>query len=230
MAENTPTEAELAAAKLEKERLAEEARIAAEKEAALTPDEKLQAQIQKGVEAALAPMKTNLDNAYARVTDAEAKVKEFERKEREAELLALEEAGKHKEAFDKRSADKDAENALLKKQNVELTRDIAVRESLRAHDFRNTKAVDMAFRDVVPGLVQDADGKWVHSSGKSIDDVVLEFVGNPDNSFLLKTKVNSGGGFTQQISTSTDKNQTSVYEMEQGDVLKQAAAGKLRRK
>jgi hypothetical protein len=181
----------------------------------------------------LKDIKSKLDKAYSVRDDAISKAEILERKEREATLKKLEEEGKHKEVFDMKLVEKDAAyNDLLGKynaleqNNLQLTRDSQVRDLLRGTEFRNDKAGDMAFHEVIGQVVKDDKGNWVHRSGVSIKDFITAFVSDEANSFLLKPKVSSGGGTT---TTTTSKGNTSksLFEMTQEEVLKMAADGKL---
>jgi hypothetical protein len=181
----------------------------------------------------LKDIKSKLDKAYSVRDDAIKKAEDFEKKEREATLKKLEEEGKHKEVFDMKLVEKDAAyNDLLGKynaleqNNLQLTRDSQVRDLLRGTEFRNDKAGDMAFHEVIGQVVKDDKGNWVHRSGISIKDFITAFVSDEANSFLLKPKVSSGGGTT---TTTASKGNTSksLFEMSQEEVLKMAADGKL---
>jgi len=191
----------------------------------------LEEQIQAGIDEALKPIKEKLDGAYDARDEAIAKVKDFERKEREAELARLEEEGKHKEAYESRLAEEKAETEALKKENVKLTRDISVKNELAKYEFRNGTASEMAFRNVADSLVQDDKGTWVHKSGDNIETTVKDFLENSDNSFLLKVKTSSGSGNDTEILPDTSGTESkSLFTKPIAEVLKLAGEGKLRKK
>ena len=177
----------------------------------------------------LKDMKAKLDNAYKARDEALAKIKDYERKEREAEIKRLEEEGKHKEAYEAKLADERAARENLEKQNTELTRDLRVKEALGRFEFRNERSQQMAFKEICSNLVRDDSGTWKHRSGASIDDYVSAFVKEEDNSFLLKVKNSSGSGTPAPKGPSGGNGNKSIFEMSQADVLKMAAEGKLRK-
>jgi hypothetical protein len=216
---------------------AEATRIAAEQAetarlARLTQEERDQDMVSKlvkeRIEQELAPIKANLDKAYAARDAALKKNAEFEAKEREATLKKLEEDGKHKEAFELRLAEERATNEALKKQNTELSRDVAVRDALKGYIFRNDRASDMAFKEIVANLVQNEAGHWVHRSGITVKDYCEAFSRDEEQSFLFKAKVNTGGGSnTPTNNGKPDNGKVSLFSLSQEEVLKRAAAGKL---
>lgn len=189
-----------------------------------TTDPNVQKLLDERIAAALSEIKPKLDSAYAARDEALRKVAEFEKKEKEAQLKLLEEQGKIKEAAELRLAEKDAELATLKRQNTELSRDVQIRNALSGLDFRNEAASNMAYKEVIAGLVQNENGQWVHKSGISVKDFIEQFAKSEDNSFLFKPKQSSGTGSTTTSGTpSTGKK--SVFEMTQAEVLARAAKG-----
>ena len=218
-----------AEAKTEAERKAEAAR----KLDAMDPEERAKAErkaeVEQAVKEALADLKGKLDSSYAARDEALKKVAEFEAKQREEELKRLEEAGKHKEAYELREATMKAELDILKKRNVELSRDQVLRAELAQLDFRSKRTQDIAFGEIIPQLIQDADGKWVHRSGKDIGDFLADYAADEELAFLFKPKASSGTGTSSSGSTTSTggSDKTSVFKMSQAEVLKRAAAGKL---
>jgi hypothetical protein len=181
----------------------------------------------------LKDIKGKLDSAYDVRDKALKKAEDFEKKEREAQLKKLEEEGKHKEVYEMKLVEKDAAyNELLSKlsvleqSNLQLSRDSQVRDLLRSTEFRNDKAADMAFHEVVNQIVKNDKGEWVHRSGVSIKDFIASFTADDANSFLLKPKVSSGAG-TQTPSGTNNNTNTSLFKMTQEEVLKLAAEGRL---
>ena len=184
--------------------------------------------VQAGIDNALKDIKTKLDKSYEARDAALAKIKEFEQKDREAELKRLQEEGKHKEAFDLQLAEERAKREALEKRNIELTRDIEVRNALASHPFRNDNASEMAYREIVGQLVQNEQGVWVHKSGVSVKDFVKTFAEHSDNEFLFKPKVNSGSGSGgSKAGDNSSGEKKSLFAMSQEEVLKMAREGKL---
>ena len=184
--------------------------------------------VQAAVDVQLRDAKDALNKAYEARDAANAKVKELEQKIRDDEIARLKEEGKHQEALEKELEDSRAEREALKKKNIELTRDIELRNALAAHPFRNGNATDMAYREIVQNLVQDENGVWVTRDGKTISDAVNSFISDEDNAFLLKAKQNSGTGSPPpKTPGDTPLNGKSIFELSQAEVLKLAQEGKL---
>lgn len=221
--------AEEDAAKLEAEKEAEQQRLARMSQAERDAD-MVQKLVKERIDAELAPIKNNLDKAYAARDAALKKIAEFEQKEKEATLKKLEEEGKFKEAADLRVAEAQAKIAALEKHNTELSRDVQVRDALKSYQFRNDRASDMAYKEIVANLVQNEAGLWVHRSGISIRDYCDAFSKDEEQSFLFKAKVNSGGGSSNNANNGDATQNTgkkSLFKMTQAEVLKLAAEGKL---
>lgn len=186
--------------------------------------------VQKKIAEALKPIKSNLDKAYQARDAALDKIKEFEKKQREEELLKLQEAGKHKEAFELQLAEEKRLREAAEAKAVELTRDMTLKGELGALKFRNNNAMEMAFREIVPQLVKDANGNWVHRSGISIQDFVQGFADNQDNTFLFTQRVSTGSGSGPVAPSPGSKSDKSLFELSQEEVLKLAREGKLPRR
>lgn len=184
--------------------------------------------VQAKLDEALKDIKGKLDKAYSSRDEALTKIKEFEKKEREAELKRLQDEGKHKEAYEMQLADLNAKLTAEQKRNVELTRDIDVRNALASHPFRNENAVEMAYREVVGQLVQNEQGVWVHKTGISIRDFIKGFAESDDNSFLFKAKASTGSGSNGGKPSDTSGGKKSLFQLSQDEVLKLAKEGKLR--
>jgi len=178
----------------------------------------------------LKEIKGKLDNAYSARDEALKKIAEFEKLQRDAEIARLKEEGKHKEAYEKQLAEERAAREALEKRNIELTRDSEVRANLTGLNFRNEKAVDVAFQDIVRQMVRDSDGNWVHRSGVAIRDFVKAYAESEDNSFLFKVKASSGSGGGGGTDKKVDDTGGSVFNRPQSDILKQIEEGKLQRK
>jgi hypothetical protein len=187
--------------------------------------------VQDGIDAALKPIKEKLDSAHAKREAAEKKVEEFEAKERAANLKRLEEEGKHKEAFELQLAEERAARKAAEEKAIKLSRDVDVRTVLSTQNFRNDKALEMAYSEVVGQLVQNESGVWIHRSGVSVKDFVKTFADDESNAFLFKQKVSSGGGSgPAKPGGSGDTAKKSIFEYTQAEVLKMAEEGKLRKR
>jgi len=186
--------------------------------------------VQTKISEALKPIKENLDKAYKARDEALAKAATYEKEKREAELARLTEEGKHKEVYEIKLAEERQAREAAEAKAVELTRDMTLRSELGALEFRNENAKEMAYRELVPTLVKDANGNWVHKTGISIKDAVKVFADAQDNSFLFKQKVSTGTGSTRQRPSSPAAEKTSLFAMSQDEVLKLAAEGKLPRR
>jgi len=182
----------------------------------------------------LKPIKGKLDNAFKARDEALAKVAEFEKREREANLKQLEAEGKHREAFELRLAEERALNATLRAEVTKLSRDVSVKDALKSYSFRNDNAADMAFKEIVGNLVQNDQGQWVHRSGITVRDYCEAFSKDENQSFLFKQKANTGTGASAVSGTSgvpgSSTGKKSLFDMSQAEVLKMAAEGKIGRK
>jgi hypothetical protein len=184
--------------------------------------------INKLVEERLAKIKSSLDKAYA---ERDAAVKEkvrLEDERKQAKMKSLEEEGKHKEVAEMKLAELQEKLAIAERKVTELSRDRAVKDALTGLEFRNERSGQMAYRDIVDQLVQDPEtGAWVHRSGVSIKDYVSQYAKNEDNSFLFRTKTNSGTGASGIDGTPKFNSNKKISEMTTEEVLQAAAAGKL---
>ena len=184
--------------------------------------------VQDKVDEALKEIKGKLDKAYGARDEALRKVADFENEKKEAELKRLQDEGKHKEAYELQLAEERAKRESLEKKNIELTRDIEVRNALASQPFRNDNASEMAYREIVGQLVRNEQGVWVHKSGVSIRDFVKTFAEGADNEFLFKPKVSSGSGTGGSKPGDTSSGaKKSLFEMSQAEVIKLAREGKL---
>jgi hypothetical protein len=185
--------------------------------------------VQEKLDEALKEIKGKLDKAYGARDEALKKVAEFEQAKKEAELQRLKEEGKHKEAYDLQLAEEKSKREAAEKRNVELTRDIDVRNALASQPFRNDNALEMAYREIVGQLVQNEQGVWVHKTGVDIRDYVKAFAENDSNSFLFKVKASSGSGSSGVNTSNNSSEKKSLFNMSQEEVLKMAREGKLRK-
>jgi hypothetical protein len=183
--------------------------------------------VQKAVDEQLKGIKEKLDNAYAVRDEALKKVKEMEDTVRKKEIEQLENEGKHREALEMKLEEERKLRADIEKRNTELTRDMRVKDLLSGLEFNNSRAYELAHREIVNDLIQDEKGSWVHKKGLSIEDAIKEFAENEANSFLFKQKKSSGPGLPSNINPSNPTAKTSLFKMSQAEVLKLAAEGKL---
>jgi hypothetical protein len=185
--------------------------------------------VEAKVDEQLKDIKSKLDKAYGSRDEALKRVAEFESAKKAEELKRLQEEGKHKEAYEMQLAEEKAKRTAAEQRNVELTRDIDVRNALSAQPFRNDSAREMAYREVVGQLVQNEQGVWVHKTGATITDYIQNFADNDANSFLFKPKASSGSGSSGVNTSNTSSDSKSLFAMSQDEVLKMAREGKLRK-
>ncbi len=197
----------------------------ASKKAEESSKEDIERLIQERVAASLKDIKSKLDGAYSARDAALKRIAEFEQKEKEAELARLKEEGKHKEAYELQLAQERARIEALEKRNIELTRDIEVKNALSAFTFKSESASNMAYNSIVSELVQNENGEWIHKTGTSIHDYVKQF--SDQNPFLFEQKISTGPGVTTTKTTSPSSTPKSLFELSQEEVLKLAMEGKL---
>ena len=183
--------------------------------------------VTKKVAEELKSLKSKVESAYQQRDEALKKVAEQEEREREAVKKRLEEEGKHKELYELQLAEEKATRQALEKKNIELTRDISVRDILKTYEFRNANAQEMAYREVIKEMVQAESGAWVHQSGVGMADYIKSFADAEENSFLFKVKVSAGAG-SGQGKTNVTSESKSVFDLSQEEVIKRAEAGTLR--
>jgi len=175
----------------------------------------------------LAKMKENMDRMAKERDDALKLKADLEAKSKEDAIARMKEEGKMQEALEMELADARAKLASFEEQNTKLTRDNVLNQALAGMEFRNDKSRDMARREIVESLIQGEEGAWVHSSGMTISDFVESYAKSEDNSFLFRTKTNSGAGTgTPAGAPSTDVSK-SIGEMSTTEILALAAKGKL---
>jgi len=188
--------------------------------------------VEERVKESLKDVKSKLDSAFEARDAALKEVEAFKKKERDAEVKRLKEEGKEREAFELQIATERARADTLEKQNTELTRDVEVRGQLSNLNFRNDKAVEMAYREIVGQLVRDEQGSWVHRSGIPIKEFVKHFAESDDNTFLFKARASTGGGGggPKKESDSSGDGKRSLFKLSQAEVIKLATEGKLGKK
>lgn len=191
-------------------------------------DDPVQKLVEEKVSEALKDIKAKLDKAYGARDEALKKVAEIEQARKEAEIQRLKDEGKHKELLELQLAEEKSRRETLEKRNLELTRDLELRNTLSSYPFRNDNALEMAYREIVTQLMQNENGIWTHKSGISVKDFVKQFADSEDNSFLLKPKVSNGSGSSSvKGTTKVDNEKKSLFSMSQEEVLKLAREGKL---
>jgi len=176
----------------------------------------------------LKPIKDKLDKAYGERDTLKNELKELKKQLREAELQKLKDEGKEKEHFEGVIADLEDTVKNLQQEIVELTRDNTVQKVLGGYKFRNKKAAALAASTVTDELVQDDKGKWVHNSGKSIEDYVKAFSEDEDNAFMFEPVENRGTQSPPGTKPGTKTTKSgSLFGRSQQEVLQMAADGKL---
>lgn len=179
------------------------------------------------VSKAIKNIKGNLDNAYAERDAYKAKIAEAEAAKQAAEIAALEKAGKHQEVMQIQMNELTKKLETYEQKNTELSRDNAVRSQLNGLDFRNDKAAEMAYSDIVSSLTKDVNGNWVHSSGVSINEAVTSYAKDDKNAFLFNVKANAGSGTVVSKPATGTTPVKSIKEMDQSEVLRAVAEGKI---
>ena len=177
----------------------------------------------------LKDVKDKLNKAYSARDEAQSKLDKLAQEKHEQEVERLKAAGKDREAFELEKAQLAEENKKLKQRNVELSRDSTVRSALTGLNFRNDKAADVAFKDIVGQLVQDDNGNWMHRSGVTVKEFVEAYSNHDDQSFLFKAKSSNGAGTGNNNASGNGGNRSenkSLFEMSQAEVLALAAKGK----
>lgn len=179
------------------------------------------------VSKAIKNIKGNLDNAYAERDAYKAKIAEAEAAKQAAEISALEKAGKHQEVMQIQMNELTKKLETYEQKNTELSRDNAVRSQLNGLDFKNDKAANMAYSDIVGSLTKNADGNWMHSSGSSIEEAVTSYAKDDKNAFLFNVKANAGSGVSPVKPAAGSIPAKSIKEMDQSELLKAIAEGKI---
>jgi len=202
-------------------------------DSSILDEETLNKMVEERVAEALKPIKDKLDAAYSARDEALSKFQKMEQEKREADIARMKEEGKHKEAFEAElKAAKEAQQEEIRRReaverrNVELTRDLIVKDHLSKYTFRNEKAAKVAQGDIVATLIQNEKGEWVARDGSQIDAVVAAYAGEESNSFLFKQKSNSGTGTSGSGDGQSNK-QGSLRGLSSAEIMKLAAEGKL---
>ena len=183
--------------------------------------------IEQAVQERLSKMKANMDRMSNERDEALKKAAEIEQKQKQDQMKRLEEEGKVQEVLEMKLAEAQAKLKVFEEENTKLNRDSVVNSTLSSLDFRNDRSRQLAYRDIVEQLVQNENGSWVHKSGTTIQDFVLSYSKDEDNSFLFRVKANSGAGTGQPSGTPQMDRKKSLSHMSQEEVLGLAAKGQL---
>jgi hypothetical protein len=179
------------------------------------------------VQERLAQMKENM-NRMSKERDEALKLKaEMEQSKKDADISRMKEEGKMQEALELEVADLKAKLGVYEVETTKLRRDGVLNDALAGMEFRNDKSRDMARQDIVSGLVQDDDGSWKHNSGTNINDYVAAYAQSEDNSFLFRTKSNTGAGSGSPAGAPSTDVSKSIGDMSTSEILALAAKGKL---
>lgn len=195
-----------------------------------TSKESKDSDFHKAVEAAvqerLADMKEKMNSLDKKLKESEREKTRAEELKKQAEIKALEDAGEHTKAAERRLVEAQEKLRISEEKVTRLTRDAQLKEALREVPFRNAAAQEYAYKVLVDDLIQDSNGQWVHKSGVPIAEHVQYFFKLEENNFFIKPKQNSGAGTsTGQASDTTIKKKPS--EMTSEEILKAAKEGRL---
>ena len=184
--------------------------------------------IEQQVQERLSKMKSNMDRMAKERDEALKKAAEIEQQQKQETMRRLEEEGKLQELSEMKIADLEAKLKVSQEENTRLNRDNVVASALAGLDFRNERSRQLAYRDIVEQLVQNENGSWIHkSSGSNIQDFVVSYSNNEENSFLFRVKANSGAGISNPSGISNTDTKKSLAEMSTQEVLNLAAKGQL---
>lgn len=181
------------------------------------------------VEESLKPIKGKLDDAYKKRDEVVRENAELKQKMKDLEIEKLQAQGKEKEALEIQLAEERARREAVEKRNTELSRDVEVRSLLNTLPFRNEKAVDVGYREIVSQLSQDENGLWKHVSGKSINEFIAQFAQDSDNAFLFKVKANTGSGISNSGNAPDTSKKKSLFEYSNEELIELAQKGQLRK-
>jgi len=183
--------------------------------------------VEAAIQERLAQMKSNMDRMVKERDEALKAKAELESARKKEQIERLEAEGKIKEALEMKLAEAEARMAVLNEQNTALARDNVVNNALVGLEFRNDRSREMARREIVEQLVQNENGLWVHKSGTNIQDFIVAYSKNEDNSFLFRVKANTGAGTATPSGQSNTTEKKSLSQLSQEEVLALAAKGQL---
>lgn len=197
-----------------------------------TKDE-FDAALKDAVSDALSEFKTKMDAldkdrkaAIARAEKLERSAAEEEAKRKDEEAERLKADGKALEALELKLSEQNKVIEQLRNANVSLTRDAQLKSYLAVLPFKNARALDMAYRDIV-GELEEKDGQWLHKSGTTLQAYVGGFAASPDQAFLFKQPPTSGSRASGDPSTGGAEGSVPLSKLPQTELLRLAAEGKL---
>jgi hypothetical protein len=189
--------------------------------------EEHQALLKQMVAEELKPMKANVDKAYKKAEEMARENARLKSEVQEKQRKQLEDEGKHYEAAKLKVAELEEREKILQEKLTAITRDRELEKHLSSLDFRNDFARETAFKTILPELVQDEDGSWVHRSGASINDYLKAFAKDPQKDFLFKPKENSGAGSNSNKNSASVSRPKTLSGMTTEELLALADSGKL---
>ena len=191
-------------------------------------DKTIQDLVASRVDAELSKIKSSLDNAYAERDAAKKQAAALAKEKQNAEIEALEKAGKHTEVYKIQLDEIKQELETYKRRNTELSRDNVVKSQLNALDFRNEKAAKLAHSDIIGQLKQDSTGNWVHESGLSVEEAIANYAKNDANAFMFNVKANSGSNVeAKPTTTAPAAPKKDIKDMTTEEVLKAVESGQI---
>jgi hypothetical protein len=189
--------------------------------------EEHQALLKQLVADELKQMKTNVDKAYKKMDELTRENTRLKEDAQSKQRKQLEDEGKHFEAAKLTIAELQEREKILNEKLTSITRDRELDRHLASFDFRNDFARETAFKTILPELVQDEDGSWVHKSGASINDYLKAFAKDPNKDFLFKPKENSGAGSNSNKSSASTARPKKLSGLTTEELLQLADSGKL---
>jgi hypothetical protein len=192
-----------------------------------TPSDNVQELVNAEVAKAIKNIKGNLDNAYNERDSYKSEIAKIKADAQATEIATLEKQGKHQEVMAIQMQELTKKLETYETKNTMLSRDNAVRAQLNGLDFKNEKAANMAYSDIVSNLSKTADGEWKSTDGSTITEAVSSYGKSDSNSFLFNVKANAGSGNTPAKSAVGNKPTKSIKEMSQDEVLKAVADGSI---
>jgi hypothetical protein len=175
----------------------------------------------------LKQMKGNVDKAYKKAEELARENARLKAEAQDKQRKQLEDEGKHYEVAKLKLAELEEEKKILQDKLTSVTRDRELEKHLGSLEFRNDFARETAFKTILPELVQDEDGSWVHKSGASINDYLKAFSKDPNKDFLFKPKENSGAGSNSNKNSASMSRPKSLSGMTTEELLALAESGKL---
>jgi hypothetical protein len=175
----------------------------------------------------LKQMKGNVDKAYKKAEELARENARLKAEAQDKQRKQLEDEGKHYEVAKLKLAELEEEKKILQDKLTSVTRDRELEKHLGSLEFRNDFARETAFKTILPELVQDEDGSWVHKSGASINDYLKAFSKDPNKDFLFKPKENSGAGSNSNKNSASMSRPKTLSGMTTEELLALAESGKL---